>query len=293
MMASLCPDVSIAHAVSRHYRHLRSFYEFGHYFKELATQNDIRCRLILERNYSHLRGTPILDCGARNRTRPPWLVVVTEKHCIQSDGNGLQLAINPRDFSAIRLKKKKRAFEMKTYRRMLGISWNYKKTNEWVRSEVRRVCGFEPETMAAIVKIRTAVDGAFEFELQTIQWGTLLNDECTDGAATQSRSASDNLTLCCASVTEFMGVFVNYTSCQPNVACLCARTGLSIYFRGQPMHDFNRGSSMFYLDSFSIKPAAYVLGNSERKRGSGMSHRIPIYPMKYWEEGREHNAHIA
>ncbi|KAG1648899.1 hypothetical protein GQR58_029473 [Nymphon striatum] len=73
------------------------------------------------------------------------------------------------------------------------------------------------------------------------QWGTLLNDECTDGAATQGRSVSDNLTLCCASITEFMGVFVNYTSCQPNVVCLCARAGLSIYFRGQPMHDLNRG----------------------------------------------------
>ncbi|KAG1688655.1 Tyrosine-protein phosphatase 69D [Nymphon striatum] len=35
------------------------------------------------------------------------------------------------------------------------------------------------------------------------------------GAATQGGSASDNLTLCCASVTELMCVFVNYTSCQP------------------------------------------------------------------------------
>ncbi|KAG1651616.1 THAP domain-containing protein 1 [Nymphon striatum] len=33
----------------------------------------------------HLRGTPILDCDVRNRIRPPWLVVLTEKHCIQSD----------------------------------------------------------------------------------------------------------------------------------------------------------------------------------------------------------------
>ncbi|KAG1653135.1 Down syndrome cell adhesion molecule-like protein Dscam2 [Nymphon striatum] len=65
-----------------------------------------------------------------------------------------------------------------------------------------------------------------------------------NGAATQIRSASDNLTLCCASVTELMGIFVNYTSCQPNLACLCARTGLSIYFCGQPMHDFNRGSDV-------------------------------------------------
>ncbi|KAG1682278.1 hypothetical protein GQR58_011177 [Nymphon striatum] len=30
-------------------------------------------------------------------------------------------------------------------RRMLGISWKDKRTNEWVRSEVERVCGFEPE----------------------------------------------------------------------------------------------------------------------------------------------------
>ncbi|KAG1656600.1 hypothetical protein GQR58_023820 [Nymphon striatum] len=49
----------------------------------------------LERVGEHPRGTPILDCDVRNRTRPPWLVVLTEKHCIQSDGNGFQLAINP------------------------------------------------------------------------------------------------------------------------------------------------------------------------------------------------------
>ncbi|KAG1662488.1 hypothetical protein GQR58_020919 [Nymphon striatum] len=29
--------------------------------------------------------TPILDCGVRNKTCPPWLVVLTEKYCIQSD----------------------------------------------------------------------------------------------------------------------------------------------------------------------------------------------------------------
>ncbi|KAG1654499.1 MAM and LDL-receptor class A domain-containing protein 1 [Nymphon striatum] len=35
---------------------------------------------------------------------------------------------------------------------LLSSSENFKRTNEWIKSEVRRVCGFEPETMVAIVK---------------------------------------------------------------------------------------------------------------------------------------------
>ena len=47
-----------------------------------------------------------------------------------------------------------RAFEMKTYRRLLGISWKEKKTNEWVLQEVRRICGQELEGFVEIVKKR-------------------------------------------------------------------------------------------------------------------------------------------
>ena len=43
---------------------------------------------------------------------------------------------------------------MKTYRRLLGISWKEKKTNEWVLQEVRRICGQELEGFVEIVKKR-------------------------------------------------------------------------------------------------------------------------------------------
>ena len=43
---------------------------------------------------------------------------------------------------------------MKTYRRLLGIYWKEKKTNEWVLQEVRRICGQELEGFVEIVKKR-------------------------------------------------------------------------------------------------------------------------------------------
>ena len=45
-----------------------------------------------------------------------------------------------------------RSFEMKTYRRLLGIYWKEKKTNECVLQEVRRICGQELEGFVEIVK---------------------------------------------------------------------------------------------------------------------------------------------
>ncbi|KAG1714260.1 Protein ABHD11 [Nymphon striatum] len=52
------------------------------------------------------------------------------------------------------MEQKLRAFEMKTYRRMLGISWKEKKTNEWVRNEVKRICGSELESVMDTMKRR-------------------------------------------------------------------------------------------------------------------------------------------
>jgi hypothetical protein len=46
------------------------------------------------------------------------------------------------------------AFEMKTYRRMLGISWKEKKTNEWVKTRIQGICGYEPEGLVEMVKKR-------------------------------------------------------------------------------------------------------------------------------------------
>lgn len=50
--------------------------------------------------------------------------------------------------------KRLRAFEMKTYRRLLGISWKDKKTNEWVMARVTEVYGQELEGFAEMVKKR-------------------------------------------------------------------------------------------------------------------------------------------
>ncbi|KAG1712187.1 Conserved oligomeric Golgi complex subunit 6 [Nymphon striatum] len=52
------------------------------------------------------------------------------------------------------MEQKLRAFEMKTYRRMLGISWKEKKTNKWVRNEVKRICGSELESVIDTMKRR-------------------------------------------------------------------------------------------------------------------------------------------
>eukprot|EP00794_Sanderia_malayensis_P002663 gene2663-biopygen2205 len=50
--------------------------------------------------------------------------------------------------------KRLRAFEMKTYRRLLGIPWKDKKTNEWVMARVTEVYGQELEGFAEMVKKR-------------------------------------------------------------------------------------------------------------------------------------------
>ena len=43
---------------------------------------------------------------------------------------------------------------MKAYRRMLGISWKEKKTNEWVKEEINRICGRQLEGFVDMVKRR-------------------------------------------------------------------------------------------------------------------------------------------
>ena len=48
--------------------------------------------------------------------------------------------------------RKIQAFEMKTYRRLLGISWKEKKTNEWVLQEVKGICGHDLERIVEIIK---------------------------------------------------------------------------------------------------------------------------------------------
>ena len=41
--------------------------------------------------------------------------------------------------------QRSRAFEMKGYGRLLGIAWKEKKINEFLKTKVREVCGYEPE----------------------------------------------------------------------------------------------------------------------------------------------------
>ena len=50
--------------------------------------------------------------------------------------------------------KRLQAFEVKMYRRLLGISWKEKKRNEWVKKKIVEVCGFGPEGVLEIVKTR-------------------------------------------------------------------------------------------------------------------------------------------
>ena len=45
-----------------------------------------------------------------------------------------------------------KAFEMKIYRRLLGISWKEKKTNVFVKNRIREICGYEPEGVVEMVK---------------------------------------------------------------------------------------------------------------------------------------------
>ena len=47
-----------------------------------------------------------------------------------------------------------RAFEMKTYRRLLGITWREKKTNEWVLAEMNRLSGRNLESFVEMVRKR-------------------------------------------------------------------------------------------------------------------------------------------
>ena len=49
--------------------------------------------------------------------------------------------------------KRLRTFEMKIYRRLLGITWR-EKTNEFVKNKIRNICGFEPEGVVEMVKKR-------------------------------------------------------------------------------------------------------------------------------------------
>jgi len=50
--------------------------------------------------------------------------------------------------------KRLRAFEMKTYRRLLRITWKDKRTNEWVKDRICEVCGYEPESIVDVMKRR-------------------------------------------------------------------------------------------------------------------------------------------
>ena len=43
---------------------------------------------------------------------------------------------------------------MKSFRRMLGITWKDRKTNEWIWQEVIRVCNFETKHLIDILKKR-------------------------------------------------------------------------------------------------------------------------------------------
>ena len=45
-----------------------------------------------------------------------------------------------------------RAPEMKSYRRLLGISWKEKKTNELVKTKTREICEYELEGVVEMVK---------------------------------------------------------------------------------------------------------------------------------------------
>ena len=46
------------------------------------------------------------------------------------------------------------AFEMKIYRRLLGVTWKEKKTNQWVKEEITRQCGYAPKKIMESVKER-------------------------------------------------------------------------------------------------------------------------------------------
>ena len=45
-----------------------------------------------------------------------------------------------------------KAFEMKIYRRLLGISWKEKKTNLFVKNRIREICGYKPGVVEMVKK---------------------------------------------------------------------------------------------------------------------------------------------
>ena len=48
--------------------------------------------------------------------------------------------------------KRLKAFETKSYRRLLGITWKDRKTNEYVMTKIQEICGFMPEGVVEMVK---------------------------------------------------------------------------------------------------------------------------------------------
>ena len=50
--------------------------------------------------------------------------------------------------------KRLRAFEMKAHRRILGVSWKEKKTNEWIKARKCEICGYELEGIVKVMKKR-------------------------------------------------------------------------------------------------------------------------------------------
>ena len=47
-----------------------------------------------------------------------------------------------------------RAMQMKSYRRLLGVTWKDRKTNEWKMDKIKEICGYEPEDVMDVVKRR-------------------------------------------------------------------------------------------------------------------------------------------
>ena len=43
---------------------------------------------------------------------------------------------------------------MKSYRRLLGVTWKDRKTNEWIMDKIKEICGYEPEDVMDVVKRR-------------------------------------------------------------------------------------------------------------------------------------------
>ena len=50
------------------------------------------------------------------------------------------------------VEQRSRAFETKGYRRLLGIAWKEKKTNEFVKTKIREMCRYEPKGVIEMMK---------------------------------------------------------------------------------------------------------------------------------------------